>query len=67
MHPTLGCIPTLPSRSLCVSVFSVSLWLTYVISEGASPADPGPVPVGSPIQAGGVSQTNARIAITHRS
>ena len=31
------------------------------------PEQPGPLAVGSPSQSGGVSQTNARIAITHRS
>ena len=33
----------------------------------SQPASPGPVAVGSPSQAGGVSHTNARIAITQRS
>jgi undecaprenyl-phosphate 4-deoxy-4-formamido-L-arabinose transferase len=35
--------------------------------EESRPMSPGPVAVGSPSQAGGVSQTNARIASTHRS
>ena len=33
----------------------------------SQPTSPGPCAIGSPSQSGGVSQTNARIAITQRS